>query len=122
MQSIQVMKGIVYKAPGERHLYVRYSPRVITDESSNRWAEYAAASCICPLVSSQPDLSAVRQQEALFVFVFASSFQQDSPLEVARNESIHQSANLVPMWFCSSLKMLFIISITCSGDKVLFEN
>ena len=74
------------------------------------------------LISSQPDLSAVRQQEALFVFVFALSFQQDSPLEIARNESIHQSANPVPMWFCSSLKMLFIISITCSGDKVLCKN
>lgn len=105
MQGIQVMKGIVYKAPGECHLYVRYSLHVITDESSNRWAEYAAASCICLLVSSQPDLSAVRQEEALFVFVFALSFQQDSPLEIARNESRHQSANPVPMWFCSSLKI-----------------
>ena len=99
MQGIQVMKGIVYKAPGERRLYVRYSPHVIIDVSSSR---RAASSCVCPIVSSQPDLSGVRHEEALSFFFFALTFQQDSPLEIARSESIHQSADPAPMWFCSS--------------------
>ena len=83
---------------------MRYSPRVIIDVGSSCRDEYAASSCICPIVSSQPDLSGVRHEEAVFVlfcFVlfFALTFQQDSPLEIARNESIHQSADPAPVWF-----------------------